>query len=106
MTIFYLVSATEAQGIKDAAERGWERIAAHRFVTLSKDDVRLIWRYASLLPMAGQTPMIKGSDYESGPPPEDRMAWERWSGEGSGLGDKARFDAFVADGHGRWVEGT
>ena len=106
MTIFYLVAATEAQGIKDAAERGWERIAAHRFVTPNKDDVRLIWRYASLLPMAGPTPMIKGSDYETGPPPEDRMAWERWAGSEDRMGDKARFDAFVADGYGRWEDGT
>lgn len=101
--VFYLVAATEAQGIKDAEARGWSRIARSRFVTPEKDDVRVVWKLDDLIPLPGGTPMIQGSDYESGPSSDWGMA--RWAGDDQHEGEKARFDKFVAEGNGEWVEG-
>lgn len=100
--VFYLVASTEAQGIKDAEARGWDRIARSRFVTPKKDDVRVIWKLDDLIPIPGGTPLIKGSDYESGPTSDWDMA--KWIGDGYREGEKDRFDRFVADGNGEWIE--
>ena len=97
MSIIYLVAATLERGIADAAERGWERIAMARFATPAKDDIRVIRRYTDLLPMAGKTPMLKGGDYDSGP--DNDYLLEGW------VREKERFDQFVTEGHGVWVDG-
>ncbi len=101
--IFYLVAATEAQGIKDAQARGWTRIARVRFATPApeKDDVRVVWRLDDLIPLPGGTPLIRGSDYESGP--ESEWEWKKWAGDEQHEGEKSRFDKFVADGNGEWI---
>ena len=100
--VIYLVAATEAQGIKDAEARGWTRIARTRFATPEKGDARLVWRLDDLFAMPGGTPMLKASDYESGPASD----WDRrrWEGEEDQPGEKARFDKFVADGGGEWID--
>ena len=95
--VVYLVASTETQGIKDAEARGWTRIARDRFVTPDKDDVRVVWRLEDLSVMPGGTPLMKGSDYETGP-------WNPWLGSDEKPGEKARFDGFVKDGAGQWIE--
>ena len=99
--VFYLVSATEEQGIKDAASRGWERIANARFVTPEKDDIRVVCRVSDLHPLAGVTPMYKGSDYDEGP--EVKFLRDRWLGEEGRAGEREKFERFVAEGNGQWV---
>jgi hypothetical protein len=102
--IIWLVAATDDQGIADALAQGWVRLAARRFVTPGRHDVRVIRSMADLI--AGDTPvvrMLKGSDYESGPakgPDVDPLAWARWERE------KPEFDKFVATGRGWWVDAS
>ena len=83
--IMFFVCGAEPQGLIDAQERGWERIAAYRFAGPDKDDIRVVRRFSDLAP---GTPLllIKGSDYEEN---EDRK----------------KFEEFVAAGHGKWVDG-
>jgi hypothetical protein len=102
--VLYLVAATEAQGDRDAAARGWVKIARARFVTPepAKDDVRVVWRLDELIPLPGGTLMIKGSDYEDGSESEWEM--KRWAGNDGREGEKDRFDRFVAEGNGEWIE--
>jgi hypothetical protein len=100
--VMYLVAATEAQGVKDAMSRGWERIALTRFATPDKDDVRVVWRINDMIPTAGGTFLYKGSDYESGPDSEFEM--KRWAGANGAIGEKAAFDRFVESGEGMWME--
>jgi hypothetical protein len=100
--VFYLVAATETQGIFDAAERGWTRIASTRFVTAEKDDVRVVCKMTDLHPIAGGTEMFKGSDYDDGP--SNDFLRRRWLGDGDVRGEKDRFDAFVAEGNGQWLD--
>ena len=100
--IMFLVAATDESGVADAMARGWTRIAARRFATPQRHDVRVIRSMADLI--IGQTPvvsMIKGSDYETGPAKsrdEDPFAWLRWDQE------RPEFDKFVASGRGAWVD--
>lgn len=101
--IAYLVCAEDATGFSDCEERGWQRIALNRFVTEERDDIRVISRIQQLVPFAGQTAMIKGSDYENGP--DGEVALMRWIGGGNGQrGEKERFDEFVATGSGAWFD--
>lgn len=109
--IYYLIGATDAQGIKDAEERGWVRLARARFAVpeavptrVIKDEVRVISRIADLFPIAGGTRMIRGSDYDDGP--VEKIAFGRWVGVDGQVGEKEKFDRFVAEGHGKWVEGV
>ncbi len=92
----YLVAATEASGIDDAAQRGWHRIARSRFVTPERDDVLLVWRFPDMLPIGSVTRMIKGADYDSGP--DDAVKLAAW------IEHKEQFDRFVAFHRGEWVE--
>ena len=100
--IMFLVASTDESGVADAMARGWTRIAARRFATPQRHDVRVIRSMVDLI--VGQTPvvsMIKGSDYETGPakgPEQDPLAWLRWETE------KPEFDKFVASGRGAWVD--
>ena len=99
MKIIYLVSASLDNGVKDAREKGWTQIGYTRFVTPGRNDVRIISRSADLVPFAGQTPMLKGSDYEDGPPAKSpEYILEAW------IKNKNEFDRFVVEGNGVWVE--
>jgi len=100
--VIYLVAASEAKGIAEAEARGWVRIARGRFVTPGKDDIRLVCRLDDLAVLPGGTPMLKAPDYDDGPDSDWEMA--RWAGDERRVGEKTRFDKFVAEGHGRWVE--
>lgn len=100
--VLYLVAATDGQGVKDAEGHGWERIAATRFVTSGKDDVRIVSRTVDLHPLAGETPMIKGSDYDSGP--EAKFLRQRWLGTDERAGERQRFEEFMRDGNGVWID--
>lgn len=101
--IMYLVSATRQAGVRAAMERGWTRIAASRFATAEKHDVRVITRASELVPLSGVTLLIKGDDYEAGPAAEDTVAFAAWAGD---AGQKFEFDRFVLSGRGRWIEDT
>lgn len=100
--IMFLVAATDESGVADAMARGWTRIAARRFATPTRHDVRVIRSMVDLI--VGQTPvaqLIKGSDYDTGPAKskaEDPLGWLRWEQE------KPEFDKFVASGRGVWVD--
>lgn len=102
--LYYIVAATEAQGVKDCMDRGWERIAAKRFVTPDKDDVRVVCRISELVPLAGKTPMVKAKGYEDGP--DNEFELKRWAGDADvgAVGEKAHFDRFIAEGHGVWID--
>ncbi len=96
MTIKYLISATDEQGVADAAKHGWTRIALARFASPNKDDIRLVWRFSEFHTQpGGKVLMVKSSDYEDGPANPDLL--ERW------IREKESFDRFVEDGHGEWV---
>jgi hypothetical protein len=103
--IAYLVSATATAGVDEALRRGWTRLAAFRFATPQKHDIRLVTRIADLVPTAGVTLLIKGSDYDSGPPAADGLACRAWQGRDGAAGQRVEFDAFVASGKGRWISG-
>lgn len=107
--IFYLVAATDTQGIRDAETRGWVRLGRTRFAVpeenpgrVIKDEVRVVSRLADLFPIAGGTKMLKASDYDDGP--VEKIAFGRWVGVEGQIGEKEKFDRFVAEGHGVWVE--
>jgi hypothetical protein len=96
--IAYLVCCSEERGIADCMERGWIGIARLRYVTPEKDDVRIVRRASDLVPLAGKTPMLRGSDYEDGPASDDEQAMNRW------IKEKDVFDSFVASGAGEWID--
>ncbi len=97
MAVKYLISATDEQGVADAAKHGWTRIALARFATPEKDDIRLVRRFSDFTTQpGGKVLMFKSSDYEDGPSNPDLL--ERW------IREKEHFDRFVADGHGMWIE--
>ena len=100
--IAYLICADEHAGFAEAEARGWKRIAFNRYVTDERDDIRVISRAAQLAPMAGQTNLIKGGDYEDGP--ADEGALVRWIGGNGRIGEKDKFDDFVATGNGVWLD--
>ena len=102
MRIVYLVCADIEHGVKAGQERGWTRIAHNRMVTPERVDVRLVSRINDLVPFAGSTPMMRGPDYDEQPP--GRIERQRWcGGDGEEIGERARFERFVADGNGVWV---
>lgn len=88
--IFYFVTTNEIEAFKEAGRRGWERIARNRFVTAAKDDVRVVRRFTDMVPAKdGPTRLVKAPDF----PAE--------TAEGS---EAAKFERFVADGHGVWID--
>lgn len=102
--IGYLVAATDPVGITDAMERGYVRVAYNRFVAgeqnAEKHDFRVIRRINDLVPLPGKTPLVRGTDYDEGPP----ATW----GEGAlneWIKQREQFEAFVASGAGEWLEG-
>jgi hypothetical protein len=99
MRVVYLVAASLDQGVKDCRERGWQQIAYTRFVTTTREDVRVVCRGSDVTPFAGRTPMVKGSDYDEGPgekaPEHMKDAW---------LKMRIDVDRFVEEGNGIWVE--
>lgn len=97
--IVYLVAGSEEQGIKDATARGCERIGYRRFAAPDKTDVRVIFRFNDMVPLAGKTPLIRGSDYDSPPEGMTDIAERYW------LENHERFEQFIADGHGEWIDG-
>lgn len=98
--ITFLVASTDDRGIKDAMDRGWVRVARTRFAVARGCEVRVVRRVADLLALLGGTPMIKGSDYEDGPDGASEAGLMAW------IAEKERFDEFVAQGAGFWVEGV
>lgn len=98
--IAFLICATNEAGEGEARERGWTRIAATRYATPEKDDIRVITRADDLvLPNGAAATMIKGRDYDSGPPEAHgeraTLIWER---------QRAEFQHVVDNGRGRWVD--
>lgn len=94
--IGYIVSATVGVGEADALSRGWIQLARHRFVTPERDYFQLITRFHELTPLGNGNPICRVGDYESGPSGEGEL--EAW------MVEKEKFDQFVADGHGKWVD--
>lgn len=86
--ILYLVCCSDAAGFADAKKRGWTRLARNRYATAEKDDVRVVRRFAEMIPLPGRTMLIKGADFPEEP------------AEGS---QAALFAEFVAAGHGEWI---
>lgn len=97
--IIYLACSAEAIGIADAAARQAERIGRLRFALPNKDDLRVVRNFNEMVPMAGKTPLIRGSDYDAMPDSDNEMVLERWQE------NHDAFERFVADGYGEWVEG-
>jgi hypothetical protein len=98
MRIVYLVTASLDNGVREAREHGWAQIGYTRFVTSTRNDVRVISRAADLTPFAGKTPMLKAGDYEEGPPPKSPTHMlEAW------IRNKDEFDRFVVEGNGVWI---
>lgn len=97
--IAYLIAADIERGIKDCRARGWTQIARCLFVTgesrVDSSRIQIVNRSAELPVQPGGTPMLKGSDYESGPGDYRREAWVK---------EKDVFDRYVTEGAGRWVE--
>lgn len=97
--IAYLVCSTDKRCQEEGErERGWTRLAIHRFATPEGDDIRAIRRIADLVPFAGVTHMLKGRDYDDGPEGATEAQLDGW------IREKGEFDAFVASGRGKWVE--
>jgi hypothetical protein len=96
--IIYLIAGTVAQGVKDAEARGCTRIAAQRLADPEKNDIRVVTRFNDMVPMAGKTEMIRGSDFDTMPDVPQLMALEIWQA------NHDDFEKYVADGHGEWVE--
>lgn len=84
MTVIYLVCGTNACGVEDALAMGYTAIAINRFATPEKDDVRVVRRYHEMIPLAGVTQMIRGSDFTANP-------------------EAREFVQFVESGRGRWI---
>lgn len=96
--IIYLVATTLAQGIRDAEARGCTRIAAARLADPEKNDVRVVTKFVEMHPMAGKTPMIRGSDFDKMPDMVELMGMELWQA------NHDDFERFVEEGHGEWIE--
>lgn len=96
--ICYLIAATKASGVKDAAARGWTQIAAHRFATPEKLDVRIAITLRECIPTPGGTRLFKGADYDSGPDGASVDELKAW------MTEQERFGHFVERGQGRWIE--
>lgn len=102
MSVIYLVATSLNAGMAEArSHRDWVQIGYVRFVTPEKHDIRVVCRAAELMPFAGETPMIKGGDYDAGPGGEgpyaesQRAAWVK---------NREEIDRFAAEGNGKWVD--
>lgn len=84
MTVKYLICATDPRGIADAIALGYTAIAINRFATPEKNDIRVVRRFHDLIPLAGVTQMIRGSDFKMNP-------------------EAGEFERFVESGRGRWI---
>lgn len=82
--IVYLIARNNALGRIEARRRGWEQVAYARFAGSQKEDIRLITRFADMLP-APNLRLVKAADFEQHP-------------------EAAQFEKFVADGLARWLE--
>lgn len=100
--ILYLVCSNLETGVRDAEAMGCTRIAARRFAMPAKDDprgddLRVVRLFNEMVPMAGKTPLIQGSDYHQVPDSKNEMVLSAW------LENHEEFERFVAEGHGEWV---
>lgn len=96
--IKYLVCGTVSGGVSDARSRGWVQLAARRFATAVKDDIRVVCRFAEMVPdPAGVTVFVRGGDFPV--EPRERDADGRLLRP-----DAADFDEFVRCGHAEWEE--
>jgi len=111
--IFYLLAPTTDQALAEAEKRGWTRIARARCVTPKRDEVRLISRFSDLVPVVSPHPtkgattwIMRAASYKDGPPATDPLGRLAWLGdeETGQVGDKAKFEKFIADGHGKWFD--
>lgn len=102
--IAYLVSPTYLAGVEEAHRRGWIQLAANRFATPARHDMRLVTRMADLVAAPGPTIMMRVIEYDAGPIGERGVEWLSWFGREGERGQKDEFDSFVASGRGRWVE--
>lgn len=57
--IIYLIANDRQEGLDFAESRGWHIIAANRFATPEKDDVRLVTIYNEMMPIPSGTRMIR-----------------------------------------------
>lgn len=97
--IIYLVAGTPDQGRKDALSRGGRALANFRYALPDNTDLRVVCRFNDMVPYpGGKTPLVRGSDYDS--PPEGMSE----TGERAWFDNHERFERFVADGHGEWIE--
>ena len=67
-----------------AAARGWTQLAANRFATPARDDIRVAERMAELVAIPGGIPMIRGPGFDNNPQADE-------------------FEALVDAGGARWV---
>lgn len=97
--IVYLICSSLETGIAEANDRaGWIRIAAARFATEDKDDIRIVTRITDLAPIAGPIHLMKAGDYAVMPEGLGVVQTANWTK------DRAAFDTFVEAGQGIWVE--
>jgi hypothetical protein len=83
--IKFLVVDRNVSAIKFGLERGWTRIAAARYATPHKDDIRVVERYSELPPVGGIAVLIRGPGFNENLQAED-------------------FEALVEKGAARWDE--
>lgn len=82
--LLFLVCNDEEMGRQQAREMGCTQIASWRFAHPDNHDLYIKRRFSDL-PPGTPLSLMKGVDYDENP-------------------EKDRFDAFVAAGHGVWVE--
>lgn len=88
--IAYYCTSDEERAVVELRGLGWIEIARYRFVTPAKDEVRVVSRAGSLVPLGGRTPMVKGLGYDD--------AGEKWQAERDG------FERMTTEGNGYWVD--
>jgi hypothetical protein len=94
-SLAYLVSPSIEAGVVEARGRGWTQIARGRFVVEDGGgEVRVVSRFADLLPQPGVMRLMRGAGYEDG---EGAVSLERW------IKEKGEFDRYVEAGLGEWV---
>ena len=103
--IVYFVGASEESARQELNERFGGQAALSRLTYAMPDKRRahIVSRFNEMVALAGVTPMVKCADYEIGP--VSKYEKERWLGsQFDPVGEKERFDRFVASGAGQWVE--
>lgn len=98
--IAYLVTSNPSPNAADeyALSKKWIKVAAFRWATPERDEIRVIHRMADLALFSNGTRLIKAPDYEDGPERATEDALEAW------IAEKEQFDRFVAEGAGKWIE--